>query len=1543
MAGVDQNVYALQVSLALETAEADAALGDFSQRISNLENEVSEAARNALGSIEGITDALKTNLSDIAGIAKDINLGGSDVEKSFVGASDTLGDMDQLGLDNLDRLKEEIKLLEEKKDIVEDLHEILKDEDILKDDALKGLENINEAIRRKNLGHADELRLLAEEQGLQRAIGDAGERIGDNTRRNEGHFRKLVAAARKLWGIIQKFDEEAEKFKEANYRVYDSMMQLTNRTRYLSARYGVLREDAMAAYKALADVKTPTNEIDKLAKSVGRAQRITGLSAGTLAEYTRGLRAAGSDAERSSKHIGMLIEAQRRFALSTDDMNRMMQSNTETAQEMAFMFGQDAVEQFTLAEAGYRKAGKELGAPAAAIDDIMKKMKLTGIEASVFYGKLRIDPNADPTERYNQMGEGILEIAKSIVPAATQIDRMTTLTAEQQARLNLLSEQILFMDKNALLMMIRRQNEINKGNVEMLGTYDALHDKLAADLNYRKRLNETYTTASAKWNQIKAGMAGAFGVILSVISEGLYPLLVVLEWVVWGIASVITGIHKFTVWLENALGPLGFIIKWMRVLAGMVLGLAMVIIIAAGALTSFALGFAGLPGLISGVANIISTFLGLIVDFAVAVGEVIYQVMRGIARGIRAVGSAAAANALGLLALGAALMMAGAGAYFFAQGMKILVDIPFHTILIGVLLLVAATYILVTAVGALAPVAGPVVGILWAIGGALALIGAAAWLMGAGLKMAAEAFMMIVEAIGPHSPPLWVKLPMVAAGMMILAYAALISAPGLIVLATTMSMLAISAWLLGPPLGMLATALEKLSGDMIKDFATALWESAGKITGAVLILIPVMLLMPLIAVALIYAGVTLLVAGSLFAVAAILIGFGAKLLGTGMSALAESAKEFKGVDFIGMAFQLMVGGTMIWAAGVPFAIGATFVGIGALLLGFGMQALGKGAKEFQGVNFVWMAGQLAIGGTMLWAAGVPFTIGAALVGIGALLLGGGMLLLGKGAKEFQGVNFVWMAGQLALGGVMLWAAGVPFTIGAALVGIGALLLGGGMLLLGKGAKEFQGVDFVAMAYQLMIGGLLLLAAGLPFVIGANLVGAGALLLGGGLFLLGKGAKTLEDVDFIGMAYKLMVGAVYLMLAGIPFVIGANLVGAGALMLAGGLFMLGKGAKQMEGIKFAEISEDLMKGSGFLIAAAAPLLTGAIFVGAAAFILLPAAFILYIASRWLRYAFDNLQAVASVFEIFAKAIRAISDFIEGFVDSIVDLSKIKSSDLADVSLGIMALGNALMWFGGTALAGGIMERIAGWFSKDPVAKFQKFAALGTKLEAAAKSIRNLGESIKGFGDPADDFIETINKLNEAAKDLDSLDAFESATIDVAKSVEKASTEFSSAIDGFADPADKLIEVLQGLGDAVAGFDNMGAGLEENLQSLTYVLEEYATRLEGVSERIETAINTKALPAIRRAEEAGITEAIRSEAITQVEVMPPAEGENETQEEIKVLLMTQNGILGQLAEAVENIPTGTTEVTQIIELLQNYLPEAAAKEHGLDSEMNQWTRD
>jgi hypothetical protein len=422
-------------------------------------------------------------------------------------------------------------------------------------------------------------------------------------------------------------------------------------------------------------------------------------------------------------------------------------------------------------------------------------------------------------------------------------------------------------------------------------------------------------------------------------------------------------------------------------------------------------------------------------------------------------------------------------------------------------------------------------------------------------------------------------------------------------------------------------------------------------------------------------------------------------------------------------------------------------------------------------------------------------VGATLVGIGALILGFGLMSLGAGAQALEGVNFVWMAAKLFIGGFLLALAGPAFVVGATLVGIGALILGFGLMSLGAGAQALEGVDFVAMAAKLFIGGFLLALAGPAFVAGAYLVGYGALILGFGLMSLGAGAQALKDIDFVAMAAQLFIG-------------------------------------------------------GFLLLAAS--------------LILPfAAYMLFRASLWLLPAAIGVYVGMSWLESATRRFKSSTD----------DISKMS-------------------------------EGLAGFAHAFDVLARADIGAIDNAVESA---------------------LDAMPGMKKLAREIDSSAAL-----------------FQTAADKFVGPVREIAGSLEELGTALAGIGSQGVMMEGDMDKISGMLEQYTQLLEGTAERIELAVVAKAQPAMATARSEGLEDAVRSEAITTVQVMDKTEGDAERVDEQTVLLSAIAGSLGSINDQLEAVGGGGTELPRIVELLEQHLPEITGSEEGLTTEFNQWMK-
>jgi hypothetical protein len=271
-----------------------------------------------------------------------------------------------------------------------------------------------------------------------------------------------------------------------------------------------------------------------------------------------------------------------------------------------------------------------------------------------------------------------------------------------------------------------------------------------------------------------------------------------------------------------------------------------------------------------------------------------------------------------------------------------------------------------------------------------------------------------------------------------------------------------------------------------------------------------------------------------------------------------------------------------------------------------------------------------------------------------------------------------------------------------------------------------------------------------------------------------------------------------------------------------------------------------------------------------------------------------------------------------------------------SLGVAALrlesASYILWVAGRWLRPAALSIYLGmlWLQSAT----QRFRSAIADIEKMGKGMHMFATSfeimsnapIDSIGNAADAALDAMPNVNKLARELD-----------------KSANLFQSAADKFVKPVREISASLEELGGALADIGGQGLTVQEDMDKLGAMLEKYTTLLEGTAQRIELAVVSKAQPAMAAAREEGLEDAVRSEAITTVQVMDKTEGEAEMVDEHTVLLteMATNlrGINERMAAMGEG---GGTELTTIVELLETYLPEMTTKDQGLTTEFNQWMK-
>lgn len=1437
---VDPNVYALSIQLQLDSSDAFSTLEEFSQAAADVEERVSTAAQNSLNTITGLVDNLNQQLSQAVITTGQLADAANNVETKLVSSAGTLKDAYNTEQDSLEDLQERLEHLEKIDDLQSELEKSLQREQKTGEEYLGTINRWIDALESKNLIHDEEAGMIEAEQDLVDGMNDSWESIKETQIDSKDVLLKIRAAVASIWAIIKNFDKETENFVTANYRVYGSQQKLVNNTRQLSAEYGIFREEAIATYKALADVKTPREEIYKLSATVGRANRVTGVGIDVLAEYSFRLRGAGFDADRTRKQIDMLSAAQRKFGLSTYDVQKAIEAQTLSVGQQVMHFGKDAPEAFMKASLGLKAIDKELGTNAA--EDWMKRLQLTGVEAEVFWDKFGIDAGASVEEKFDSMTK-MAQIAADEV--GISLDKLASgdVTQAQRDELKIIAE-VYGVTEEMIYANARANAELTdeqkRNMMTMEGITEAFKDQIEAD----KRWRESMATLTAQLNQLKSAINAVIGWIVQLVADALIPVLYVLNFVVKIIGVFIGMIRSAIGWMEEWIPGFSLLMKIVKFVAGAIIGLILVLLVAGTALAAFGFAFGSVSNIVMGGLDIIRGVGRAILSIARAIGASIRVIFTGLGQGLAALGNAVKPVIIPLLQLAVAVVLVGAGFWLMGMGLKMASDNGWAALGMLVAMTVAMLAIIIV-FAIIATVAGPVIPLIIALALAVLILGAAALLAGLGMYFMG----MAVEQIANYGLQAAMAMPPLAAGVLLLGAAGLFASFGIMLLAAALWLLAPPVMMLGIGFYLMATAMQMISADQIIPTATAILQASYIFLAAGALLIPAGALLMIGAVLIMTASFMLSGAGVILIPAAWLLSIAAGILGPASETLLESAKRlYESGTTLYPASMMLWGAALALMGAMPLMIsaGVLMTAAGAALMA-GTLAFKLGTIFLGGVaDTVYQNGlKIGRGGTQLLAGVRAILTAANLMGSAGSALKSSVKQLSS-ALESIDEDKLKLLGKLAW---MLKWSGALIQSGAQ-----ALLEGAGILVQAAQALLSGSTTIQSAAQQLHPSSVLLVQSGY------NIRLAGILLLVGALTILESVSSlwaaafslTMLVPTLANVGEKLVESATQMFQAGLYYKYAGKLMNQAADLLTLGALMLIDSSDRImiAGVMLQYSSEQLYYGSFSLTIAASRLEW--------------ASYILWQAGRWLRPASRSIYIGMLWLQSATKRFRS----------SVDDIDK-----------------------------------------------------MGRGMHLFAESFEMLSHApIDSIGNAADAALAAMPNVNKLARELD-----------------KSAGLFQAAADKFVKPVREISASLEELGGALAEIGSQGLTVQSDMDKLGVMLDKYAGLMGMTAERLELAVVAKAQPAMAAAREEGLEDAVRSEAITTVQVIDKTEGEAERVDENTLLLTEMATNLRGINDKMEAMGEGGgTELTTIVELLETYLPDMTSKDQGLTTEFNQWMK-
>lgn len=743
---VDQNVYALSIQLSFDAAEAFTTLDDFGQQINDLEEKVSTAAQKAIQSLSSISAEAQSALVDLAKQFDKIDANTLKIQTNLSDATKELKDQFDNGEEHLKNSKKEFEIAEDMDELREKFTKEMKLHVDLQQEFLGILQKVIKSVIEKNKGHSAQNGFLRTDKDLATAINQVLDQQKKKVKDNKDEVEKLSISWYTVWGWIKKADEDTEKFTTTNFRHYGSQQQLVQGARELAMANAIAYDKAVEAYAVMGNLKVPREELDRYAKAVGQANRTTGVGIQTTGDYVNRLRVAGMSLQGTERNLSKMGEAMRKFGLNTRDVNALMNESAANVKNAARVFGLAGDELSKWEDSRKVLAGfaREAGHGAE---------ELAGFENWILNDVAALEQFKGMA---NTSEAGLDGFKLAMVRAGIAADKQMS-QIEEGVKNGTRSQTELLAIQNSLIEIQFGGNRAAFEAARAQGKLAQKYGMTGANIDEVNRLTEIYTgtlndqmseannTFTAQLRILWTTITGVGRSIMQFVADALLPLLKALNWVIWALGKVVGWVADFIRWMER-IPVLGKVVTFLKWAVGIVLALGLAFVVLSGAVISFSAILGGFSGLLVRMTAGVTAFANIILILVKAVGQGIIIILSSLGTGLQILGKSVQSVMLPLLAVGAAFLMAGVGAYFLAMAVRIIAEVGWAAVpaVIGLTIAIAALGLVLVW---LAGVALPASAVLIPLALVILAVGAASLLMGVGLYFAGMGLQMIAGVI----------------------------------------------------------------------------------------------------------------------------------------------------------------------------------------------------------------------------------------------------------------------------------------------------------------------------------------------------------------------------------------------------------------------------------------------------------------------------------------------------------------------------------------------------------------------------------------------------------------------------------------------------------------------------------------------------------------------------------------------------------------------------------------------------------------------------
>lgn len=665
----DPNLYAIKIELSIDSTAAFNSIDSLNRKIVNIEESLNKAINSTLAQASIQIQELTKQFD---GLNNSVETIGQNHIEQHEQSNEFFKGFKELGIE----YDKQLATNEELKELTED--NLVDHEAIFKTSQLQ-----TNLFEKQNKLQSDTATILGEIVDKHSEIASISKTNSNPLEKSQKSFSdyikdfdkavesigKAISAVDKYILNLVRLTRISEDFRVVNYRLYGGLHELAAQSDMIAGKYGLIGIRAREAFRAMMDINVPKAELERYTVTLTKVQRITGIQIETLQSFTKGLRGIGYTVGEVEGYFGQLIKMQANFGLTTSETTRILETFNNKLVKLSMFMNKDSIGGLTESAAAFMKFGKEAGLTNQVIDELNSKLALTGIEALAFYGAMG-SLSGNEEERIG----GILEQMDRWVNRMDAVKAAGGSLQALQVEMEETFRNAYGLDDSVIKMFQKIKAEAAKANMSSVEYFKHVRAMAKKGLDINGEYLRGIDGLTAAHRILTDAATTLYNNILHFIADSIIPY-------IHGISYLISLINQL----------IGSIVDWWKTnekLYPILVTVRKAIQYITGALIIVGLAGTAFTGIVSGLSAAFVAFIGIIGTAALAVASftgvwnfslgsisaTINVFFTSIGRAFVRFGAFLVRLSVPILAVGAAFLLAGAGAYLFAHGVALIAE-----------------------------------------------------------------------------------------------------------------------------------------------------------------------------------------------------------------------------------------------------------------------------------------------------------------------------------------------------------------------------------------------------------------------------------------------------------------------------------------------------------------------------------------------------------------------------------------------------------------------------------------------------------------------------------------------------------------------------------------------------------------------------------------------------------------------------------------------------------------------------------------------------